>query len=148
MLSEHKISSQGIFDPLRHLFSTVINSPLLKDQSPPFLGFDVEIPATCVAPDSCRTSLDTFVSEIDLDRNTRFASVRKLQLPVAVSFEIIPFPVSQETETLIDTKKVQKRSRLNLSLEPYPTSSQFPTTFPGIPTTPSHSSPGSILTNS
>lgn len=148
MLSEHKITSQGIFNPLRHLFSTVVDPSLLKDQNPPFLGFDVEIPAICVAPDSCRASLDAFISEIDLEGNTRFASVRKLQLPIAVPFEKIPLPVSQETETFINTKKVQKRSRLNLSLIPYPTSSHFPSTLPGAPTIPSHSSPGSSLTNS
>lgn len=61
-----------------------------------------------MAPDSCRTTLDAFVSEIDLDRNTCFASVRKLQLPIAVLFEKIPFSISQETETLVNTNKVQK----------------------------------------
>jgi hypothetical protein len=110
IVAEHKISSQGIFNPLRHLLSTVVDSSLLKDQNPPFLGFYVEITVVCRAPDSCRTPLDAFVSEIDLNRNTRFASIRKLQLPIAVPFEEITFPVSQEAETLINTKKVQKRS--------------------------------------
>ena len=116
---EHKITSQGILDPLRHLFSAVVDPSLLKDQSPPFLGFDVKIPVKfrTITPDSCCPSLDPIVSEVDLEGNTRFASIGKLQLPIAVSLEKIPFPVPQEAEPLVDTgKKAQKSSRLGSSL--------------------------------
>jgi hypothetical protein len=93
----------------------VVDSSLLEDQSPALLGFDVEVPVKfrTITPDSCRPSLDSIVSEVDLERNTRFASIGKFQLPIAVSFEEISFSIPQEAEALVDaSEKVQKPSRL------------------------------------
>lgn len=71
-------------------------SALLEDQDPTKLGLDVDV-APFIEVDACRAAFQTFIVKIDLERYSRLAPVRKLQLAVIVWFEIVTLTITKET---------------------------------------------------
>lgn len=79
------------------------HAPLLKNEDPPQLRLNIKIFLLRCAADASLAPFDAFVTEVNLDCNSRLPAIWKVQLAIIMTFEEMPSAITEKAESFINT---------------------------------------------